>query len=155
MIRRPPRSTLFPYTTLFRSITEKFGGILNFAEYDRRTQLFEECTWITANPSLNVRIFKEHVLGLREQLAEEGRLSGAAWSCYNQRREMPSCLSDHSAQISRYISHMSIKRYNFRILNTRVFVFASRLCNGVGSTPQVFIPHHWCPGKSWLPPAIH
>src|SRR3712207_8874056 len=26
MIRRPPRSTLFPYTTLFRSITE--GGVL-------------------------------------------------------------------------------------------------------------------------------
>src|SRR2546428_8316467 len=23
MIRRPPRSTLFPYTTLFRSVTEK------------------------------------------------------------------------------------------------------------------------------------
>src|SRR5258707_4626829 len=26
MIRRPPRSTLFPYTTLFRSI--RFGGIV-------------------------------------------------------------------------------------------------------------------------------
>src|ERR1035438_982068 len=25
MIRRPPRSTLFPYTTLFRSITRIFG----------------------------------------------------------------------------------------------------------------------------------
>src|SRR2546429_7311333 len=25
MIRRPPRSTLFPYTTLFRSIKEWFG----------------------------------------------------------------------------------------------------------------------------------
>src|SRR3989475_6892060 len=25
MIRRPPRSTLFPYTTLFRSIAEKTG----------------------------------------------------------------------------------------------------------------------------------
>src|SRR4051794_41639836 len=24
MIRRPPRSTLFPYTTLFRSISERF-----------------------------------------------------------------------------------------------------------------------------------
>src|SRR3712207_8899525 len=24
MIRRPPRSTLFPYTTLFRSITDRF-----------------------------------------------------------------------------------------------------------------------------------
>src|SRR2546428_2252741 len=26
MIRRPPRSTLFPYTTLFRSILEKITG---------------------------------------------------------------------------------------------------------------------------------
>src|SRR3712207_9211340 len=25
MIRRPPRSTLFPYTTLFRSLMERFG----------------------------------------------------------------------------------------------------------------------------------
>src|SRR3989441_3316126 len=30
MIRRPPRSTLFPYTTLFRSLTENmFGDILS------------------------------------------------------------------------------------------------------------------------------
>src|SRR2546429_3331444 len=31
MIRRPPRSTLFPYTTLFRSIhdeTERAGGVV-------------------------------------------------------------------------------------------------------------------------------
>src|SRR2546430_4300866 len=27
MIRRPPRSTLFPYTTLFRSRIEELGGI--------------------------------------------------------------------------------------------------------------------------------
>src|SRR5256885_8851172 len=26
MIRRPPRSTLFPYTTLFRSLPERCGG---------------------------------------------------------------------------------------------------------------------------------
>src|SRR2546425_8905491 len=26
MIRRPPRSTLFPYTTLFRSVVELHGG---------------------------------------------------------------------------------------------------------------------------------
>src|SRR2546422_4561202 len=26
MIRRPPRSTLFPYTTLFRSYTQRVGG---------------------------------------------------------------------------------------------------------------------------------
>src|SRR5258708_20201386 len=28
MIRRPPRSTLFPYTTLFRSIAERVAGML-------------------------------------------------------------------------------------------------------------------------------
>src|SRR5260370_17811184 len=27
MIRRPPRSTLFPYTTLFRSLDEPAGGL--------------------------------------------------------------------------------------------------------------------------------
>src|SRR2546422_6256541 len=27
MIRRPPRSTLFPYTTLFRSVSIAFAGI--------------------------------------------------------------------------------------------------------------------------------
>src|SRR3712207_8532945 len=27
MIRRPPRSTLFPYTTLFRSRSQRFAGI--------------------------------------------------------------------------------------------------------------------------------
>src|SRR5256885_7386298 len=27
MIRRPPRSTLFPYTTLFRSVRERAGGL--------------------------------------------------------------------------------------------------------------------------------
>src|SRR3712207_7246331 len=26
MIRRPPRSTLFPYTTLFRSLVDQLGG---------------------------------------------------------------------------------------------------------------------------------
>src|SRR5256886_8930818 len=33
MIRRPPRSTLFPYTTLFRSRLEPFAGGL---EHDHR-----------------------------------------------------------------------------------------------------------------------
>src|SRR2546425_8143266 len=29
MIRRPPRSTLFPYTTLFRSLKDQLGTALN------------------------------------------------------------------------------------------------------------------------------
>src|SRR2546429_1921152 len=35
MIRRPPRSTLFPYTTLFRSVIgEELGGTGMFTEID-------------------------------------------------------------------------------------------------------------------------
>src|SRR2546427_3358137 len=33
MIRRPPRSTLFPYTTLFRSATR--GGIVDYVDATR------------------------------------------------------------------------------------------------------------------------
>src|SRR3712207_8319589 len=39
MIRRPPRSTLFPYTTLFRSGCQVRGscrGVLSFPRRDRR-----------------------------------------------------------------------------------------------------------------------
>src|SRR3989449_1199430 len=32
MIRRPPRSTLFPYTTLFRSLAGILGVIVNIAK---------------------------------------------------------------------------------------------------------------------------
>src|SRR2546426_6255849 len=40
MIRRPPRSTLFPYTTLFRSLAEAarltFGPVVALAGIDQR-----------------------------------------------------------------------------------------------------------------------
>src|SRR3712207_8944660 len=36
MIRRPPRSTLFPYTTLFRSFIERYRARLNDPEELRR-----------------------------------------------------------------------------------------------------------------------
>src|SRR2546425_7917710 len=34
MIRRPPRSTLFPYTTLFRSLLRQFGAPARNALFD-------------------------------------------------------------------------------------------------------------------------
>src|SRR5689334_24123784 len=36
MIRRPPRSTLFPYTTLFRSGWTAANGVVGNADYLRR-----------------------------------------------------------------------------------------------------------------------
>src|SRR2546430_6863595 len=36
MIRRPPRSTLFPYTTLFRSLADDLGQAASWREADVR-----------------------------------------------------------------------------------------------------------------------
>src|SRR5690242_20989852 len=33
MLRRPPRSTFFPYTTLFRSVTELPARLMNLKDY--------------------------------------------------------------------------------------------------------------------------
>src|SRR2546426_8174192 len=43
MIRRPPRSTLFPYTTLFRS----FGGVFNTALTIVSTMIIAALVWPT------------------------------------------------------------------------------------------------------------
>ena len=58
-----------------------------------------------------------------KQLAKESRFSRAAGPRDNHRGEMSSRLSDHIIQISRYISHVSILRLNFRIINNKAFVF--------------------------------
>src|SRR5438876_8463289 len=36
MRRRPPRSTLFPYTTLFRSLRLRFAGVARTSRFARR-----------------------------------------------------------------------------------------------------------------------
>src|SRR2546422_8570049 len=43
MIRRPPRSTLFPYTTLFRSLRASRRRGLGLGEKDRRLRDFPAC----------------------------------------------------------------------------------------------------------------
>src|SRR2546430_7749932 len=46
MIRRPPRSTLFPYTTLFRSfsVTGNFTSNLEFADREKKKAFVESIT---------------------------------------------------------------------------------------------------------------
>src|SRR2546429_6000633 len=44
MIRRPPRSTLFPYTTLFRSIPDRFGNQLQTFAVGQESSL-DECSF--------------------------------------------------------------------------------------------------------------
>src|SRR2546427_8483128 len=59
MIRRPPRSTLFPYTTLFRS-TVTFGTVASATA----NSIFAPCRMIpcfsTAEPTRNPGQYEEH-----------------------------------------------------------------------------------------------
>src|SRR5260370_3682641 len=70
MIRRPPRSTLFPYTTLFRSF---FGNGLIWKWYrwksswERITPNGASVPWNLANPSNPIRS-EEHTSELQSHL---------------------------------------------------------------------------------------
>src|SRR5256886_13025762 len=52
MIRRPPRSTLFPYTTLFRSAP---------GEPERRVQAGEACEVLRRHGGVHVRFVQHHL----------------------------------------------------------------------------------------------
>src|SRR2546429_5353259 len=57
MIRRPPRSTLFPYTTLFRSIewtkrtTHGWGGKLSYTYSVLKDNQIGETNFYSSNPA--------------------------------------------------------------------------------------------------------
>src|SRR2546425_12668031 len=76
MIRRPPRSTLFPYTTLFRS-TGIGGALAGFGD-QRNYELFIEAGF---TPAQAVRIMTANgakILGVDKSLGtvERGKLAG-------------------------------------------------------------------------------
>src|SRR2546429_9736964 len=77
MIRRPPRSTLFPYTTLFRSIFEKqpFGELerlvtqklLDIVKRVAKNELANE-TWLHAVARLSGRSYEAMRVSILEFL---------------------------------------------------------------------------------------
>src|SRR2546430_8102629 len=48
MIRRPPRSTLFPYTTLFRSVEKRYAEALAVLERVTETNLIQPGVYLHA-----------------------------------------------------------------------------------------------------------
>src|SRR3712207_7499405 len=64
MIRRPPRSTLFPYTTLFRSRAGGSGAVAGAPHAEQRTQVLEP---VVGPPQVVAR----PVLAERMQRSEE------------------------------------------------------------------------------------
>src|SRR5438874_9455067 len=57
MIRRPPRSTLFPYTTLFRSVT----ATRKWHKYQFAGRWWRDCTALISRDRKSTRLNSSHV----------------------------------------------------------------------------------------------
>src|SRR2546430_11732583 len=92
MIRRPPRSTLFPYTTLFRSLLLRFG----FQKF-RRAQ---PEPWYVVRKGRS----EEHTSELQSQsnlvcrllLEKKKKPNASAWTSRRSHRTRASCTADQA-----------------------------------------------------------
>src|SRR5256885_3443775 len=63
MIRRPPRSTLFPYTTLFRSVTSYHrDGYLVLKHFFNKTEIDKMYSTALADRSKSTRLNSSHLV---------------------------------------------------------------------------------------------
>src|SRR2546422_6716260 len=76
MIRRPPRSTLFPYTTLFRSWDELYDRLAQLIGAHRTTLVFVNTRRLAERLTLHLseRVGAEHVTSHHGSLSKEKRL---------------------------------------------------------------------------------
>src|SRR5258707_13830317 len=82
MIRRPPRSTLFPYTTLFRSIAEVATAIAG-GDLSRKITVDVRGEILQLKETLNTMVdqlnrFANEVTRVAREVGTEGRLGGQA-----------------------------------------------------------------------------
>src|SRR3712207_8779219 len=70
MIRRPPRSTLFPYTTLFRSLVPELGGHRQAAD-DQREDVADAVDHGVRRPGGLAALHRVGALGHEQGRSEE------------------------------------------------------------------------------------
>src|SRR3712207_6948849 len=100
MIRRPPRSTLFPYTTLFRSLATVYGGV----GYQKQIRDAQRAHVIVATP------------GRLEDLLERDRKStrlnsshaNISYAVFCLKKKTTACLAPAPSHTSRPYSQLSL-----------------------------------------------
>src|SRR5258706_12057994 len=110
MIRRPPRSTLFPYTTLFRSIA---GGVESMARapfvmgkaqepFQRRAEIHDTTLgWRFVNPVLEAQYGIDSMAETGENVAEDYQVSRAdqdAFALRSQQRAAKALAAGYFAE---------------------------------------------------------
>src|SRR2546430_5669914 len=79
MIRRPPRSTLFPYTTLFRSEADDIMRSLRAGRYDSLNHLKRLVHTLKGNSAIfGMRSVSEICHQLENEIAEHGEAPAGA-----------------------------------------------------------------------------
>ena len=102
-------STLFtPPRCECADVVQQLRRILNLVKDDRRMQPFDKRTGITAHAPLNIRIFKEDILGFAKQMTQKGRFPCSTRPCHDHRRKMTRGSHKNSGQFPRDVTHMRI-----------------------------------------------
>src|SRR2546429_508024 len=70
MIRRPPRSTLFPYTTLFRSANGDLGGTIRIDRHDETGLLLGALQRMQSSLVQTVRSVRQNAEGVASASAQ-------------------------------------------------------------------------------------
>src|SRR5258708_13747770 len=113
MIRRPPRSTLFPYTTLFRSLMVAYEVLgrccIAQGELTGAEQAVREMERV--NQSAGIPLFRPWVESLRVQLwlAQGDLMKAANWAEHTPYREdalVYSCESAYLALVRVYLAEL-------------------------------------------------
>src|SRR3989440_10190552 len=77
MIRRPPRSTLFPYTTLFRSVAEGRSIVRPIEHFRKQLQLYEKMGYkVDQNHPDYIEFWREHF-----EKQDEKRMEASSSKC--------------------------------------------------------------------------
>src|SRR2546430_13389787 len=97
MIRRPPRSTLFPYTTLFRSLAHR--GFLGFT---RLTRLEHDCSLEAWNDAHTVVVGDHQDRKSTRLNSSHSQISYAVF-CLKKKNNVSTCSRhDHNIVTQRY-----------------------------------------------------
>src|SRR2546430_9375850 len=113
MIRRPPRSTLFPYTTLFRSASDNFAIGMSLSLFGIGAELRSEDGYCTISRLLPGPASKSGKIKERDRIVAD-RKSTRLNSSHSQISYAVFCLKKKKSTAARCALPISLRPHSFR-----------------------------------------
>src|SRR5437667_6537198 len=99
MIRRPPRSTLFPYTTLFRSVSISRNGSASISALRRSTFSIIRNSWRSEEHTSELQSHHDLVCRLLLEKKKKKMAYGETQNIKKNKQNMRStCANDHTLE---------------------------------------------------------